>query len=387
MSRPASVRRSPARRNLAFTLIELLVVIAIIAILIGLLLPAVQKVRDAAARMSCQNNLKQMGLALHNFAGNYSGRLPAAMINSGRCNVAGGTAGSNYKGPEVDLRSVYGPGTPGQFASTYRVFNHTGFVAMLPYMEQDNLFKMYNYLQVSNGSNPYGQPLGPDPAGNANRFVGSQQIKTYTCPADENPAPVVVSSNVAGDFYERGVGGTYPGVARANYLFNTGYYTDYDRDYGNLAVWARGPFGNNGAASITNMQDGTSNTIAIGEGRQQWRTSTSFGPYWGAGTHTAVHGRILQVTPGMVQQSGGTDINTAIAYCSINGANGRLISGTTGIAGQYQYAWQFSSKHPGGANFVMCDGSVRFIRESIDYITGLQALATPEGGETARGDN
>src|SRR5262245_35380210 len=179
--------------------------------------------------MSCSNNLHQMGIALHNFANTNNGRLPAAMINSGRCNVASGTRGSNYQGPEVDLASIYGPGTPGAAASTYRVFNHTGFIAMLPYMEQDNLFKEYNYLYVANGSNPYGQTMGPDPAGNPNRIVGSQRIKTFVCPGDENPPPVVVSNDAAGAFYERGAAGAYPGVTRSNYLFSTGYYTDYDR--------------------------------------------------------------------------------------------------------------------------------------------------------------
>jgi len=381
-----SVRSPNSRqhRRPAFTLIELLVVIAIIAILIGLLLPAVQKVRDAAARSSCSNNLKQLGVALHNYAGIYNGKFPAAMINSGRAGSGTlSTSYSNYKGPEVDLQTPYGAGTS---TATYRVFNHTGFIALLPHIEQDNLFRQYNYLNISNSSNPYGYTLGPDPSGNTNRIVASTPISTFTCPADDKPAPVVNSTDAAGSFYERGGNGTFPGVARGNYFFSTGYYTDYDRDWGNSAQWARGAFGNNGASNV-HMRDGTSNTIALGEGQQQNRTSTSYGPYWGAGTHTSVHGRILHCTrddpncsAGFVA-SGGTTLANASGNCAINAMTGKLISGFTDYRQYQQYAWTFSSKHTGGANFVMCDGSVRFLSNTTDYVSVLMPLSTPDGLE------
>jgi prepilin-type N-terminal cleavage/methylation domain-containing protein/prepilin-type processing-associated H-X9-DG protein len=354
-------RRRP-RSRLGFTLIELLVVIAIIAILIGLLLPAVQKVREAAARSSCSNNLKQMGLALHNFAGNYNGQFPAAMINSGRASTANVASGATqpYSGPEVSYK-----GQP------YVAYNHTGFVALLPYIEQGPMFQLYNYQYVFSSSSPNGIPIGPDPNPNPNRLVAQNFIKTYVCPSDANPSPQVTSNpRSTTDYYER------DGVYRTNYLFSTGYYTDYDRDYAQTGAQFRGAFGNNGAANITNMQDGTSNTLAIGESRQE-KNSSSYGPYF-SGTHTAVHGRIMSNLPG------GTTLSNAMNYCTINGAN-QIMLGTASSpptrTNYLQYAWQFGSRHTGGANFVMCDGSVRFIRDSIDYQTGLMRLATPDGGD------
>jgi len=335
------------RRQSGFTLIELLVVIAIIAILMGLLLPAVQKVRAAAARMSCQNNLKQMGLALHNFANsNSSQRFPAAMIHSGRWNWT--TTPLPYEGPEVSYAG-----------QTYLVYNHTGFVALLPYIEQDALFKKYDYNQVSSNSSPYGKATGTDNANNPNRIVASTYVKIYSCPSDENPGPTVTSNaRVSTDFYER------ENTRRSNYLFNTAQYTDYDAPYGSQTKSRRGAFGNNGAASLNTIADGTSNTIAIGEAKQD-HSSSSFGPYWGAGTHTAVHGRIVHAT----------DTANGPIYNPINGTAPGCTAGPT-----CQYAWQFGSYHSGGANFLMCDGSVRFISDSTTW-TSLSYLATAAGGE------
>lgn len=325
-----------SRGRRGFTLIELLVVIAIIAILIGLLLPAVQKVREAAARMQCSNNLKQMGIALHSFNDVYA-RLPAALIHSGRYNNANATP---YEGPEVNYR-----GQP------YRVYNHTGFIALLPYIEQENLYRRYNYQYVSSTSSPYGIATGPDPSNNPNRLVAQEKISTYTCPADEDP-PKISSGARTTTFYER------DGARRSNYLFSTGAYTDYDSPWATKPSNARGTFGNDGAVAIARVQDGTSNTLGIGESTQI-HTSSSYGPYWGAGTHTAVHGRGYY-----------SNFTPNYPYGNCSGSSTRKCT----------YAWGFGSKHTGVTNFVLLDGSVRGIRDNINYLT-FRYLGTPDGGE------
>jgi prepilin-type N-terminal cleavage/methylation domain-containing protein len=338
------MRRS-LRGSRGFTLIELLVVIAIIAILIGLLLPAVQKVREAAARMSCGNNLHQMGVACHNYE-NANRRLPAALIHSGRYNNPNNRP---YEGPEVSYTG-----------QRYVIYNHSGFVALLPYIEQDNLYKQYNYAFCGSVSSPYGLPVAPAIASNA--AVAATLVKTYVCPGDQDPPPVETRNpGNSTDFYEM------VSARRSNYLFNTGAYTDYDADWANTGSHAKGMFGNNGAASLARIPDGTSNTIMIGESLQKWHNgSTVFGPYWGTGTHTAVHGRswYSNFAP-----------NYPYGTCAPN----------TGSTRRCTYAWGFSSNHPGVTMFVMGDGAVKGIRDGITA-AAWAAVSTPEGGEVVAND-
>jgi len=343
---------SRLRRKLGFTLIELLVVIAIIAILIGLLVPAVQKVRDAAARTQCLNNLKQMGLALHNYNDTYK-RCPAAIIHSGRYNNANNRP---YAGPEVSYA-----GQP------YVIYNHSGFVALLPYIEQGPLFSRYSYQFRASASSPYGIPVAAQAPGTSNADndnVAAAYVSIYTCPADNNPGPVEAQQpGTSSYFYEM------VSARRSNYLFSTGAYTDYDSNWDNTALSARGAFGNNGAIAIGRVKDGTSNTIAIGESVQKHHNgSTVFGPYWGTGTHTAVHGRgyYNTFTP-----------NYPYGNCADNTSAANTMRCT--------YAWGFSSFHTAITNFVMLDGSVRSIQDSIDPNVWL-AICTPEGGEVISGD-
>jgi len=350
-------------RRPAFTLIELLVVIAIIAILVGMLLPAVQKVREAAARSQCQNNLKQMGLALHNFASANNDRFPAALIHPGWHSSAAPGA-IPYKGPEV------------QYSGTYIVYNHSGFIALLPHLEQDNLFKLYNYQYVGSSRNGNGSTatIGPDPIPNPNRGVGGTYLKIMTCPSDENPGAQITSSDVRTPAaYER------EATRRSNYLFNIGNNIDQSGFWSGQGKGLRGPFGINGAENLKTIRDGTSNTIAIGESKQD-HLSSSYGPYWGNGLHTAVTGRIsgYDVTQAPTQPNSncwkpnysyGADpaCQTPAPTSPVNWRS-------------LQYAWGFGSWHMGVTNFVMCDGSVRGVSDNIDVISWI-SLGTSQGGE------
>lgn len=340
-------------RRHAFTLVELLVVIAIIGILIALLLPAVQAAREAARRAQCNNNLKQMGIALQNYHDAIR-VFPPALLGSGRWNNA-----SNI------------------------VYNTTGFVLLCPYMEQQQIFSNYNFNIPSSISNPYGLKLAGNVANsNGNQYLYSKQLAAFVCPSDQTPPDVLVyKPNDSTNFYEAN------SVARGNYLFSTGDYTDYNQPYElylrtlnasstNPVSWHLGVFGNNGAATIAQIKDGTSNTIAMGESKQgsAGKSSYEYGPFWGAGVHTCCHGRTTlsftgtwpnfnpnpAISYGVYTTPAGTT-TTDIFYSSINHDY------TGGLGLGLQYAWQFGSYHPNGAQFVMCDGSVKFINNDVDY--------------------
>jgi prepilin-type N-terminal cleavage/methylation domain-containing protein/prepilin-type processing-associated H-X9-DG protein len=354
------VRLHLPRRVCGFTLIELLVVIAIIAVLIGLLLPAVQKVREAAARMSCSNNLKQMGLALHSYH-DANGGFPPAKINSGSAQDATQNYYKGQAGTFVVRNGV-------QIA---KVYSHTGFTLLLPYIEQDNLFRRYDMSLPSTHEawDGYAGAAGHVPSdlanypqgvrGTTNEAVVGTHLKVYTCPSDQNPPPVE-NFSLSGGYW------AYSGTnqRRSNYLFNTYRATDYTSSY-SVGSSGAGAFGTNGAATLTTIRDGTSNTIAIGEARQQM-CSTYFGPRWGSGVHTAVHGYVPDYRF-HINYPAGRD--TSLCYSS----NPRIQI--------LQYAWGFGSWHTSGANFLFCDGSVRFLPDSMSFPV-FQALASINGGET-----
>lgn len=353
------------QRVRGFTLVELLVVIAIIGILVALLLPAIQAARAAAARSSCQNNLKQFGLALQNFHDTH-GRFPAALIHPGWHSTASAGA-QRYVGPEVNYETTN---------STYYVYNHSGFIALLPFMEQKNLYDQYNYQYVGSSRNGNGSTatIGPDPTPNPNRIVASQLLKVHSCPSDDPPQKVLSSDARTAAAYER------ENVRRSNYLFNIGNNIDQSGFWPNEDARTRGPFGNNGGATLTTIRDGTANTIAIGESKQR-HGSSSYGPYWGSGLHTATGGRSAVNTDPFLPVSRCWRPNHRYytdAACGTPSTDTRVWP--------LQYAWGFGSWHPGTTNFVMCDGAVKSLSDNISPQVWY-AFGTMENGEAYNSEN
>ncbi len=311
------------RSRPGFTLIELLVVISIIAILVSLLLPAVQQAREAARRTQCRNNLKQMGLAFANYH-DVHGVHPPAMINSGR----------------FESFPFYSQGN--------RVLNTTGWALLLPFLEQANAWQKYDFNQCSTGSSPVLMPVAGDDT--ANLSVTQMTLPVLSCASDPSAGEQSTHAPGTVDIYSRN------GARRSSYLFATGRFTDWDSPWAETAYdIRRGMFGNNGAARMADLRDGSSNTIAIGEshGGLRNKVSINFGPWGLTGTNTCCHGRVVSDSAKSVDAAQFVD-----ARWALNAAwdpSGR------------SYAWVFNSSHTGGGQFLLGDGSVRFLSDAMDY--------------------
>jgi len=357
-------------RRRGFTLIELLVVIAIVAVLIGLLLPAVQKVREAAARMKCQSNLKQIGLALNNFHDVY-GFLPPGLA----------TEGNN--------QDAY----------------HTGFTYLLPFIEQDNLYRLYQ--------------MDVQWYASANYTTVEQQVLIFYCPSNRNNGTIDLTP-----FIEQWGAPMPPYVGACDYVLCKGANACLWTDTSGIPSEAKGLFNEvqygdalyprgggpwvpipQQSVRMTGITDGLSSTIAVGEAAggnayyavadinnlsqpatepfingpapmdQAWAVG-SMGDYqhpWYAG----ILGVTAQIGFGLNPMD--EPMNRRYGMPTILGGDptGSNAGGLDRVSG-------FRSMHMVGCNFLFVDGSVHFLPQTIDPVV-YRALSSYAGGEIISG--
>jgi len=347
-----------SRLSVGFTLVELLVVIAIIGVLVGLLLPAVQAAREAARRMQCSNNLKQIGLAIHNYE-SATKRLPP---------------GSGfYGGTAVALGSLPAPFQ--RFAGPQNLNRSHMLVRLLPYIEQTALFNEFGGDNVTTDNARISDPTNPQ----GGQLLRGIVIPTYICPSDNN-SPVATT-----------VDGRASQVQASNYQFCMGPTnamsdnracscplittfaarslagTDVNNPAGCFSrrgnILPQGVTGNGGyCGKFGDVADGLSNTIFMGEVIASWSahalTGWSHANQWGRFTQVPINWDTRFVDVASATAAGKTGCE---ARCNWNSAEG------------------FKSRHTGGAQFVIGDGSVQFLSQNIDLVNYNRLGAKADG--------
>ncbi|MGL4550489.1 MAG: DUF1559 domain-containing protein [Gemmataceae bacterium] len=341
--------RTGSRR--AFTLIELLVVIAIIAILIGLLLPAVQKVREAAARMQCQNNLKQIGIALHAYH-DANGQLPPGGLS------------------DVPPIGTAAPTNEG-WGSAWTVF-------ILPYIEQGNLLQGFRFA----GNSGWG-------AANNYTVASNAKMKVYLCPSspvgETAPSPFA-GTNVSSNHYvgiAGAVNGAIPGYAESRTYTGSAVTNCCGGGIGSRS----GTLFPGSKVKMTTMTDGTSNTLVVSEQNDYLFTNQNERRTWGAGL---LHGFMIGSFHNADNRGHGDQRHfqmTTVRW-QINvkrnwnrGPDGNGNCAATGVCQNMGNNIPINSAHTGGANGLMGDGSVRFLTDSL-ALPNLAAMATRDDGTT-----
>ncbi len=330
--------RHPSARG--FTLIELLVVIAIIAVLIALLLPAVQAAREAARRAQCINNLKQIGLALHNYESSH-GSLPAGYQSWPRVGFRDSQTGD------------WGPGWG-------------WLTTLLPNVEQSPLFNALNTnlpcWDVANSS------------------LVTTSLQVYLCPSAGNSGPTVGVTDINLQLWQNAT------FARANYVHNVGWNDIWSApatvDYENQTLGANGVMYRNSHNTFASISDGLSNTVAAGE-----RSPNLADAVWPG------------VVPGAKHYSYGTFASSGTGGTGINYDNaGSYVGANSGPSiwedpqiihppnSQIGHTDEMYSLHPGGVTTPMCDGSVHFTKENI-RLTVWSSLCSRSFGEVISADS
>jgi prepilin-type N-terminal cleavage/methylation domain-containing protein/prepilin-type processing-associated H-X9-DG protein len=345
------LNKSPCKRKPAFTLIELLVVIAIIAVLVGLLLPAVQKVREAANRMSCANNLKQIGLALHNYHGTFQA-FPQAF-------------------KPLAIPDPTAPAGTGAYGAS-------AFTLILPFLEQNSLYQQIDITKAALSSVNM-PPVNP---------AYSAAIKTFLCPSAPGNPSVDYSAELANSFNNFGVAVTpAPGLifGRSDYAPDAGMSADIPGIgiHAGASIICEPP---DGPVQITSITDGSSNTTMVVEdaGRPGWYGSNGPASEPAIGGYTPVVGSYLGGANGPAPQGGGAWADP-LNYIATNGSDpsGSGIAAGGGFLGMPVAPWSCANGcsndseifgfHTGGTNIVFGDGSVRFVINGLT-MNQMQAL-------------